>query len=92
MILQQALDVDYDFDIANSNLNYANELISALAWMQDNKMTAIPNVDKFYPYDNLEKQYAAKYLADFAKKIIKKNPNKKVICNFSDLKRADKNM
>jgi hypothetical protein len=67
--------------------------------MYSNTITAINNVDSFYAYDDLQKQYAAKYLADFAKKILKKIPDfspaklgKKIPCRFYDLKKTEKKM
>ena len=89
---QQALDIDYDFDTANDNLDYVNQLIYAVDRMYADKMTSINDVDKFFAYDNLQKQHAAKYLADFAKKILKKVPNKKLNCKFYDLGKTEKNL
>lgn len=89
---EQALDINYEFDTANDNLDYVNQLSYALDRMRENKITSIQTMEKFYPYDDMEKQYAAKYLTDFAKKIQKKTPNKKLNCKFYDLKKTEKNL
>ena len=96
---EQALDINYDFDTANDNLDYLNQLSYALDRMYTIKITSIQKMESFYPYQNLQKQYAAKYLSDFAKKILKKVPDfspaklgKKIPCSFHDLKKADKKM
>lgn len=88
---ENALDLDYSFDTANSNLDYTNELIEAVARMNQYQMTAITDVDHFSPYDNIKKQHATKYLFDLATKIFKKTVDEKIICKFSDLNKADTN-
>jgi len=89
---EKALDVDYSFETANDNLDYINQLMYAVDWMYGKQITSINNIDKFYAYDDLQKQHAAKYLADFATKILKKVPNKKLTCKFIDLKKTEKNL
>jgi tetratricopeptide (TPR) repeat protein len=89
---EQALAIDYELAVANDNLDYVNQLSYALDRMYSNAMTVVDTIDDFNAYDDLQRQHAAKYLSILAKKIFKKVPNKKTVCKFTDLTKADKTM
>lgn len=75
---QKALDLDYGFETASSNLTYANEVMEAVKWMHENNLTKFTDGKSFSIYDPIKKQHAEKYLVDFTKIILKNTSPKKI--------------
>ena len=65
------------------------EFDSALDWMYENGMTSYSTQEDFRPFDNLTREQAAHFYANFAESVLGTERDTNADCNFADLDEAD---
>jgi len=74
--------------VYGASASFDPEFASALNWMNTNGLTKYTSEDAYRPYDTVTREQAAKFFAEFAKKM-GKTPDTTLSASFSDLDKAD---
>jgi hypothetical protein len=65
---------------------YGEEILQAFTYAYEMKITTIADIDKANIWGNLTRAQAAKMLSQFAIEVLKKTPDTRQVCTFSDTK------
>lgn len=79
-------------NIAHWETTYDPEFASALDWMYTNWLTQYYTEDYYLPNKNLTREQAAKFFTEFATKILWKEADESLSCDFNDTYNADSSL